>query len=137
MSVEVEGLAEGRIRVAGDIERLMIAPYVQRGQPFVLGFSDGTLIEGLFDRLSETYLFQTLVEGAGIVTIEEDRVTLDWAMDWATIAPSTGVMIAEARSDFRGPSVSLDEDGHVGSVAEWLRPRAAHKVALELAALPA
>jgi len=127
MGIEIRGRKNGVICISGDIETVLIATCVRRGHPFVLGFSDGTLIEGLHDPMTEEYRFKALVEGAGILIVEDDRTELLWAIEWATIAPLSGMMLADRRPDFGCATTPIDDDLHVGSVGEWLRPNAAHK----------
>jgi len=127
MSITIMGHPGGSIRVSGDIETVLIAPYIRRGQPFVLGFSDGTLIEGLLDGSSGITLFQTLVEGAGIVMIGEQDVTLDWRVEWVTMAPSAGAVVADRRADFQPDMMSDEADPDAGPLPESFRFDAAHE----------
>jgi len=61
MSITIMGHPGGTIRVSGDIETVLIAPCVKRGQPFVLGFSDGKRTETFIQRL----LFRESRSGKG------------------------------------------------------------------------
>ena len=83
----------------GDLETVLIAPYARPGLPFVLGFSDGSLIEGKYDAETGRHAFRGLVDGAGIVTIEQaddnEVAVLNWSVEWVTIAPMSGVMMRD------------------------------------------
>lgn len=133
MAIAIRGERSGVIEVTGDIETLLIASYAKRGQPFVLGFSDGTLIEGSHNLATGEMSFRPLVEGAGILVSEKDGMRLLWAIEWATIAPLSGMMMVGRRSDFGTDTAPMDDGLHVGSVGEWLRPAAAHKHERQLA----
>jgi hypothetical protein len=135
MGIEIRGRKNGVICVSGDIENVLMATCVKRGQPFVLGFSDGTLIEGIHDPETARYRFRPLVEGAGILIVEDDRTELLWSIEWATIAPLSGMMMADRPPDFACETTRIDDDLHVGSVSEWLRPSAAHKHERQLACM--
>jgi hypothetical protein len=119
MAIAIRRQSSGVIDVTGDIETLLIASYVKRGQPFVLSFSDGTLIEGSHDPATGETSFQPLVEGAGILMKEEDGMRLLWPIEWATIAPMSGVIIRDFDTDPAPAGDDIDDDEHVGSVAEW------------------
>ncbi|HLZ79044.1 MAG TPA: hypothetical protein VKQ09_06870 [Sphingomonas sp.] len=128
MSIEIRGGRGGHIRITGDVETVLVAPYARRGLPFILGFSDGSLIEGSYEPETGSYVFRPLVEGAGILTVERsddsDVPMLDWAIEWATIAPISSTIVADrCPIDVPMPSV-FDDDEHVGSVGQWLRPNA-------------
>lgn len=125
MGIKVEGLESGAIMVSGNVTALLRPTYVKAGQAFLLGFSDGTLVEGLFDTSSCEFLFRPLIEGAGIVTAEDDGFVLDWRIEWASIVPSAGAIIAEREAEFVSRSALGSDDLHIGSVAEWLRRRPA------------
>lgn len=125
MSIKVEGLESGAIMVSGNVTALLRPTYVKAGQAFLLGFSDGALVEGLFDASSSEFLFRPVIEGAGIVTVEEGGLVLDWRIEWASIVPSAGAIVAEREAEFVSRSAIGSDDLHVGSVAEWLRRRPA------------
>lgn len=135
MAIAIRGQRSGMIDVTGDIETLLIANYVKRGQPFVLGFSDGTLTDGSHNRATAETSFRLLVEGAGILVEEEGEMRLLWSIEWATIAPLSGTMMANRSSDFDGEAAPVEDDPHVGSIGEWLRPGAAHKLERQFAHL--
>jgi hypothetical protein len=135
MGIEIAGRKNGVICVSGDIETVLMATCLKRGRPFVLGFSDGTLIEGIHDPETAEYRFRPLVEGAGILIVEDDRTELLWSIEWATIAPLSGMMMADRRRDFASEMPPINDDLHVGSVGEWLRPHAAHKHGRQLACI--
>lgn len=123
MSIAVEGLPSGAIRISGDVETLLIAPYARRGDPFVLGFSDGTLVGGQRDGSGSAWRFRTMVEGAGIVSAEDANLKLDWRVEWATIAPSSGTAMACRRDEMAHERDAIGDDFHVGSIGDWLRRR--------------
>jgi hypothetical protein len=123
MSIAVEGLPSGAIWISGDVETLLIAPYARRGDPFVLGFSDGTLVGGQRDGSGSAWRFRTMVEGAGIVSAEDANLKLDWRVEWATIAPSSGVALATGRDRMTYEFDPVGDDFHVGSIGDWLRRR--------------
>ena len=125
MSIEVGGKESGAVMVSGNVTALLRPTYVKAGQAFLLGFSDGTLVEGLFDTSSSEFLFRPPIEGAGIVTIDDDGFVLDCRIEWASIVPSAGAIIAEREAEFVSRSALGNDDLHVGSVAEWLRRRPA------------
>jgi len=133
MGIAIRGRKNGVICITGDIETVLMATCVKRGQPFVLGFSDGTLIEGIHDPETAEYRFRPLVEGTGILIVEDERTELLWAIEWATIAPLSGMMMADRRPDFVCATTLINDDLHVGSVGEWLRPNAAHRHERQLA----
>ena len=133
MGIAIRGRKKGVICITGDIETVLMATCVKRGQPFVLGFSDGTLIEGIHDPETAEYRFRPLVEGTGILIVEDERTELLWAIEWATIAPLSGMMMADRRPDFVCATTLINDDLHVGSVGEWLRPNAAHRHERQLA----
>ncbi|WP_019831187.1 hypothetical protein [Sphingomonas sp. PR090111-T3T-6A] len=129
MSITIRGGRGGHIRIIGDVETVLIAPYARRGLPFVLAFSDGSLIEGSYDAASDRHDFHTLIEGAGILSVERTEggpiAVLDWSIEWATIAPMSGMISRDQGlvSALDGVQVAAmsDENTHVGSVVDWLR----------------
>lgn len=127
MSITIMGHPGGTIRVSGDIETVLIAPCVKRGQPFVMSFSDGTLIEGIHAPATGGYHVRTLVEGAGLLVVEGDRMRLLWMIEWATIAAASGMTMAGRGEDSRPDRMPVETGPDVGSMAEWRRLDAAHE----------
>ena len=126
MCIEIRGGKAGCIHISGSIETLLIAPYASRGQRFVMGFSDGSLIEGWWAPEKRCHAFRVMVEGAGISTVMHrgngDTVSLEWAIEWATIAPLSSMVLAIGAWHGDRSDDVFTLDGDAKPVAEWLRP---------------
>lgn len=87
MSITITGQAGQRVAVAGDITTTLQVPYDEVEERFLLAASDGSLIEGRLDAEEDRFDFRVLVDGAGIARIGCGELTLDWTVEWVTIAP--------------------------------------------------
>lgn len=85
MSVMVEAIPESvRLRVTGDIETTLTVPYDDDDR-FLLGFSDGTLLQGAYnDRLE--CIWAVARDGAGIVRFADGTAVLEWSAEWVTVS---------------------------------------------------
>ncbi len=54
---------------------------------FLLAASDGSLIEGRLEAEADRFDFRVVIDGAGISRVGPGELTLDWAVEWLTIAP--------------------------------------------------
>lgn len=98
MSITITGQPGQRIAVAGDITKTLRVPYDEAEGRFLLAASDGSLIEGRLEVEEERFDFRVVVDGAGISRIGPGELTLDWAVEWVTIAPYDASALPE-----RGP----------------------------------
>lgn len=98
MSITITGQPCQRIAVAGDITKTLRVPYDEAEGRFLLAASDGSLIEGRLEVEEEGFDFRVVVDGAGISRIGLGELTLDWAVEWVTIAPYEASALPE-----RGP----------------------------------
>ncbi|GGO91694.1 hypothetical protein [Stakelama pacifica] len=96
MSITITGQPGQRIAVAGDITKTLRIPYDEIEERFLLAASDGSLIEGRLEE--DRFDFRVVVDGAGISRIGSGELTLDWAVEWVTIAPYDAGALTE-----RGP----------------------------------
>jgi hypothetical protein len=87
MSITITGQAGQRVAVAGDITTTLRVPYDEVEERFLLAASDGSLIEGRLEAEVDRFNFRIVVDGAGISRVGPGELTLDWAVEWLTIAP--------------------------------------------------
>jgi hypothetical protein len=87
MSVTITGRAGQRVAVTGDITTTLRVPYDEVEERFLLAASDGSLIEGRLEAEEDRFDFRVVVDGAGISRVGAGELTLDWAVEWLTIAP--------------------------------------------------
>ena len=94
MSITITGQPGQRIAVAGDITKTFRVPYDEVEERFLLAASDGSLIEGPLEAEDDRFDFRVVVDGAGISCVGSGELTLDWAVEWLTIAPyDAGAML--------------------------------------------
>lgn len=95
MSITIKAQPGQRLDVAGDIATVLRVPFDEVEERFLIAASDGTLIEGRLDGEEDRYEFRVVVDGAGMVRLGRGEFTLDWQVEWVTIAPfSDGALIA-------------------------------------------
>ena len=87
MSITITGQSGQRVAVAGDITTTLRVPYHEVEERFLLAASDGSLIEGCLEAEEDRFDFRVVVDGAGISRVGDGELTLDWAVEWVTIAP--------------------------------------------------
>lgn len=87
MSITITGQPGQRVAVAGDITTTLRVPYHEVEERFLLAASDGSLIEGRLEAEEDRFDFRVVVDGAGISRVGDGALTLDWAVEWLTIAP--------------------------------------------------
>ena len=95
MSITITGQPGQRVAVAGDITTMLRVPYDEVEERFLLAASDGSLIEGRLEAEEGRFDFRVVVDGAGISRIGRGEVTLDWTVEWVTIAPYDGGALIE------------------------------------------
>lgn len=95
MSITITGQPGQRIAVAGDITKT----YDEVEERFLLAASDGSLIEGRLQAEEDRFDFRVVVDGAGISRVGRGELTLDWDVEWVTIAPYDAGVLPE-----RGPT---------------------------------
>lgn len=98
MSITITGQPGQRIAVAGDITKTLRVPYDEVEERFLLAASDGSLIEGRLEAEEDRFDFRVVVDGAGISRVGHGELTLDWRVEWVTIAPYDAGALPE-----RGP----------------------------------
>lgn len=87
MSITITGHPGQRVAVAGDITTTLRVPYHEAEERFFLAASDGSLIEGRLEAEEYRFDFRVVVDGAGTSRVRPGELTLDWAVEWVTIAP--------------------------------------------------
>lgn len=87
MSITITGQLGQRVAIAGDITTTLRVPYDEVEERFLLAASDGSLIEGRLEAEEDRFDFRVVVDGAGISRVCDGALTLDWAVEWVTIAP--------------------------------------------------
>jgi hypothetical protein len=95
MSITITGQSGQRVAVAGDITKTLRVPYDEVEERFLLATSDGSLIEGRLEAEEDRFDFRVIIDGAGISRVAQGEVTLDWAVEWITIAPYDGGALME------------------------------------------
>jgi hypothetical protein len=73
-----------RLRVTGDVETVLAAPY-DEDERFLVGLSDGTLLMGYYDEAMRCR-WEVARDGAGIVRFDGSAVRVEWRVEWLTIA---------------------------------------------------
>jgi hypothetical protein len=85
MTVKIEPVPESvRLRVNGDIETTLAVPY-EDDDRFLIGLSDGTLLQGAYDDQLECK-WEVARDGAGFVRLEGRSIIVDWRMEWVTVS---------------------------------------------------
>lgn len=93
MSITITGQPGQRV-AAGDITTTLRVPYDEVEERFLVATSDGSLIEGRLEAEEDRFDFRVVVDGAGISRIGNGKLTLDWTVEWVTIAPyAAGALI--------------------------------------------
>lgn len=87
MSITITGQPGQCVAVTGDITTILPVPYHEVEERFLLAASDGSLIEGRLEAEEDRFDFRVVVDGAGISRVGHGELTLDWAVEWLTIAP--------------------------------------------------
>ncbi len=72
-----------RVRVSGDVETVLAVPY-DADERFLVGLSDGTLLQGSYDRHLHCR-GEVVRDGAAIVRFEGDVVRVEWPVEWVTV----------------------------------------------------
>ena len=86
MSITITPLSAERLAVTGDVETTLRVPFDADEDRFHLAFSDGTLIAGDYDPERGRFHYLVEVEGAGFARVGEGVLTLEWRVEWLTIA---------------------------------------------------
>lgn len=95
MSITITGQPGQRVAVAGDITTMLRVPYDEVDERFLLAASDGSLIEGRLEAEEDRFDFRVVVDGAGISRVGCGELTLDWTVEWVTIAPYAAGAVLE------------------------------------------
>lgn len=97
MSITITGQPGQRLAVVGDITTILRVPFADMEERFLLAASDGSLIEGRLEAEDDRFDFRVVVDGAGISRVVPGELTLDWTIEWVTIAPfDSGALIERA-----------------------------------------
>jgi len=90
MSIRIEPLENGRLKLSGDVEDEICLSARAIDEGFAIAISDGTLVQGRFDNWVDECRFSIAVEGAGITTISRaergDVLDLAWKIEWISVA---------------------------------------------------
>lgn len=90
MSIKIEPLENGRLKLSGDVEDEICLSARALDEGFAIAISDGTLVQGRFDNWVDECRFSIVVEGAGIATISReergDVLDLAWKIEWISVA---------------------------------------------------
>jgi len=93
MGVQIEAMDGGKLKVSGDLERVLHLPGRAVTDGFSFAFSDGTLIRGHHDIASGRCHLVLASEGAAMVRImrdnRHDRACVEWKIEWMTLACGT------------------------------------------------
>jgi hypothetical protein len=115
VSVQIEAMDGGRLRLTGDVEAVLALPASAVTDGFSFAFSDGTLLRGHHDIGSGRCHFALAVEGAAIVSItregRHDHARIDWKIEWMTLACGSKTLCpihAEAGDDGRQLVLDID-----------------------------
>lgn len=85
MTVKIEPVPESvRLRVSGDIETTLAVPY-EDDDRFLIGLSDGTLLQGAYDDRLECK-WEVARYGAGLIRVEGRSIIVDWRVEWVTVS---------------------------------------------------
>ncbi|GGE73581.1 hypothetical protein [Sphingomonas prati] len=85
MGIDIRPIRSDRIAVTGDIDVQLRIPDTGIEDRFWIATSDGSRILGTPDRHGRIG-FRLVDEGAALVHITDDRIVMEWRMDWITIA---------------------------------------------------
>ncbi|SFK62746.1 hypothetical protein SAMN03159338_0223 [Sphingomonas sp. NFR04] len=90
MSIRIEPLENGRLKLSGDVEDEICLSARALDEGFAIAISDGTLVQGRFDNWVDECRFSVAVDGAGIATISRaergDVLDLAWKIEWISVA---------------------------------------------------
>jgi len=92
---------EPRLRIWGDMDATLSVPAVlgvsEDAARYFITLSDGTLIRA---QLGDEPGFEVLIEGAGIVAIDEAGQTLrvEWAVEWLALSPAAHATVLAQKS---------------------------------------
>ena len=99
MSIRIEPLENGRLKLSGDVEDEICLSARVLDEGFAIAFSDGTLVQGRFDNWVDKCRFSMAAEGAGIPTISRaergDVLDLAWKIEWISVAIARDMHRAE------------------------------------------
>ncbi|PVX28821.1 hypothetical protein [Sphingomonas pokkalii] len=99
MSIRIEPLENGRLKLSGDVEDEICLSARALDEGFAIAISDGTLVQGRFDNWVDECRFSVTVEGAGIATISRaergDVLDLAWKIEWISVAIARDMHCAE------------------------------------------
>lgn len=85
MSVTIQPVPDSvRLRVSGDVETTLTVPY-EDDDRFLVGLSDGTLLQGLYDDRLEC-VWEIVRLGLGIVSFKGQCVKVEGHFEWATVS---------------------------------------------------
>ncbi len=92
---------EPQLRVSGDIDAILSVPAVigasEDGGRYFIALSDGTLVRA---HLGDDPAFEILIDGAGLVAIDEAAQTLriDWSVEWLALSPAAHATVLAQKS---------------------------------------
>lgn len=90
MAVRIEASEGAKLKLSGDIERVVGLPLRAVREGFTLAFSDGSLVSGDFDYGSQSCRFQVEIEGAAELKIIRtggvEALEVGWPTEWISIA---------------------------------------------------
>lgn len=101
MSITITPIAETtRLAVSGDIDGVIEIPHkardLGRGVGDAIPLSNGTMLRGAFGE-GRAHRIVVAVEGAGLVRDVPGGVTIDWAVEWLTVAPDACAIVPARR----------------------------------------
>ena len=115
MSVQIEAMDGGKLRLTGDVDDVLALTASAVTDGYSFAFSDGTLLRGHHDIGSGRCHFALAVEGAAIVSITRegchDHARIDWKIEWMTLACGSKTLCpihADARDDGRQLVLDID-----------------------------
>jgi hypothetical protein len=99
MSIRIEPLENGRLKLSGDVEDEIYLSARALDQGFAIAISDGTLVHARFENWADECRFSIVVEGAGIATISRaergDVLDLAKTIDWISVAIARDIRLAK------------------------------------------
>ena len=85
MSISILPIAgSARLSVTGDLDAVLSVPFDDDDR-FLVGLSDGTLLQGVYDE-DLRCTWSVARYGAAIIRICGERVELDWKLEWVTVS---------------------------------------------------